>query len=560
MAEIEETGKALAALVEKSPLNTAARLKLVSELEKQGKSEEARQQLIAAVSIDPTQSVAQLKLADLLLREGDINGAVRCFGLAQAFTPRDSLRLKIALALPPLVASNNEIALHLARVRAGLGALSAQSLSISDPTVDGASLFYLAYYGINDRPYYEALAQFYRRVTPDLALSAPHCVDGKVPDVSGRKIRVGFVSRFLREHSIGKLNRRLITGMDREKFHVTVAVGPGGHDDLTKELLQSADLAIELPGDLGEARRRLALAKLDVLVFPEIGMDTWTYCLGFARLAPVQCVTWGHPVTTGIPNIDYFVSSKLLEDPDNPQRWYSEKLFQLETLPTSYPKPVAAGKLRTRADVGLEEGVNYYLIAQYLFKLHPDFDAYLEAILKKDPKARILVVHGRYPRWSLYLKQRWARKMGDIAERIEFVPPRPNAQFLDLMKLVDVILDIPTFNGGNTTFEALSVGTPVVTQPHSLMRGRVCGAILRQAKLDVCIADSLADYVDTAVRLVTDEAFGTSVRKTLEANVPGLFERDEAIREWERFFTESLAERKTAPGPNPPDLSEYRKS
>ena len=128
------------------------------------------------------------------------------------------------------------------------------------------------------------------------------------------------------------------------------------------------------------------------------------------------------------------------------------------------------------------------------------------------------------------------------------------------MKLVDVILDIPTFNGGNTTFEALSVGTPVVTQPHSLMRGRVCGAILRQAKLDVCIADSLADYVDTAVRLVTDEAFGTSVRKTLEANVPGLFERDEAIREWERFFTESLAERKTAPGPNPPDLSEYRKS
>ena len=118
-----------------------------------------------------------------MLREGDINGAVRCFGLAQAFTPRDSLRLKIALALPPLVASNNEIALHLARVRAGLGALSAQSLSISDPTVDGASLFYLAYYGINDRPYYEALAQFYRRVTPDLALSAPHSC-GNIPSAS----------------------------------------------------------------------------------------------------------------------------------------------------------------------------------------------------------------------------------------------------------------------------------------------------------------------------------------------------------------------------------------
>lgn len=559
MAEQNVTIDDLAKRVAKEPANGPVRLQLAGLLERAGKSEEARQHLITATAIDPSLVQGQLRLADIFLREGDINNAIRCFGIANTFAPRDSLRLKIALALPPLIGSTSEIGIHLARVRAGIAALSGQKLSIPDPTADGASLFYLAYFGINDRPYYEALAQVYRNACPDLTLAAPHCAGGKVPDVSGRKIRVGFVSRFLRDHSIGRLNRRMITGLDRDRFHVTVAVGPGPRDAVTKELVESADLALELPADLKEARRRLAVAELDILVFPEIGMDTWTYCLGFARLATVQCMSWGHPVTSGIPNVDYFVSSRLMEESENPQKYYSEKLFLLDTLPTSYPKPEAAGKLATRKDAGLEEDVTYYLVAQYLFKLHPDFDAYLQGILGKDPNGRVLVVHGRYPRWSQFLKQRWKRSMGDLADRIDFIPPRPNAEFLDLMRLADVILDIPSFNGGNTTFEALSVGTPVVTEQHYLMRGRVCGAILRQAKLDACIAGSRTDYVDTAVRLATDAAFRGSVRKTLDANVAKLFENDAAIREWERFFVEALNEKKSAPGPTPPDLSEYRK-
>ena len=48
-------------------------------------------------------------------------------------------------------------------------------------------------------------------------------------------------------------------------------------------------------------------------IYLDVGMDPMTYFLAFARLAPVQCVTWGHPVTTGVPNMDYFISSDLLE-------------------------------------------------------------------------------------------------------------------------------------------------------------------------------------------------------------------------------------------------------
>lgn len=70
-----------------------------------------------------------------------------------------------------------------------------------------------------------------------------------------------------------------------------------------------ADEVVPLPQDLVSCRERIQAWSLDVLVYPEIGMDPVAFFLAFARLAPVQAVWWGHPDTTGIPTIDYFISS-----------------------------------------------------------------------------------------------------------------------------------------------------------------------------------------------------------------------------------------------------------
>jgi len=44
----------------------------------------------------------------------------------------------------------------------------------------------------------------------------------------------------------------------------------------------------------------------DILFLPEIGMDPLTCKLAALRLAPLQAASWGHPVTTGLPEIDLF--------------------------------------------------------------------------------------------------------------------------------------------------------------------------------------------------------------------------------------------------------------
>src|SRR5205807_2207952 len=125
---------------------------------------------------------------------------------------------------------------------------------------------------------------------------------------------------------------------------------------------------------LETVQQQIAARQLDVLFYLDIGMDPFTYFLAFARLAPVQCTSLGHPLTSGIPTVDYYLSSRELE-PAGAQEHYSEHLVLLENIPNYFARPQLSGPPRCRRDFGLEDDSHLYLCVQALFKIHPDFDA-----------------------------------------------------------------------------------------------------------------------------------------------------------------------------------------
>src|SRR5262249_18408687 len=151
----------------------------------------------------------------------------------------------------------------------------------------------------------------------------------------------------LRNHTIGELFRGTIAQLDRKTFALTVGALGRAHDATTQFLQTHADTYLELSPNLPAAREQLAAQALDILVYPDIGMEEWSYSLAFTRLAPVQCVLWGHPVTTGIDTIDYFLSSELLDVPEA-QTHYTETLVRLPTLPVYYYRPVLPAPLPGR--------------------------------------------------------------------------------------------------------------------------------------------------------------------------------------------------------------------
>jgi predicted O-linked N-acetylglucosamine transferase (SPINDLY family) len=501
-----------------------------------GRSEEAVACLRKALELEPDSINAQTTLATVLGWEGKTAEARATLERALASRPSDALRVRLALLLPVIYQSADELERERSRLEESILRLEAEVRSIKDPVDDvGSTTFYMAYQGKNDRDLLARLAATYRRAVPGLGFVAPHCRGA----ASGRPIRVGFLSSFFHRHSIGKLNLGFVRNLSRDHFHVTVLRFPGPDDDLSRSFQECADRVVTLPRRLDAAREWIAAEQLDVLYYTDIGMDPWTYFLAHARLAPVQCAAWGHPVTTGIPTIDYFLSSVHLEPEDGAEH-YTEELVRFERINTYYYEPRRTGPAKGRSALGLADDATLYVCSQSLFKIRPDFDGLLGAILRGDPRGRVVLIASPCAHWTGLLIDRFRRSIPDCAERVVFLSPLSQEDFLELQALADVLLDTTGFGGGNTSYEAFAFGTPIVTRAGRFLRDRITYACYRQMGVLDCIAESDADYVRIALRLGQDREWRDEVRARILARKHLLYEDAGAVRELEQFLLRAL--------------------
>ena len=114
------------------------------------------------------------------------------------------------------------------------------------------------------------------------------------------------------------------------------------------------DEFVQLPNDFEGSLRYLNHLGADVIIYPEIGMSRLTVKLAALRLAPVQAAWFGHPVTTGLPTIDYFLPSGVME-PEGGEDNYTEKLVRLPGLSFPYSTFAPSALPATRADFSLPE-------------------------------------------------------------------------------------------------------------------------------------------------------------------------------------------------------------
>ena len=443
------------------------------------------------------------------------------------------MEIQAATLLPPIPDSLDHMAEWRARFAANVRSLAAEPPRLDDPVRGFArSLFLLAYHGQDDRAIRGDLAAMYRGACPALDFTAPHCrardEDAPAPPAA-KRIRVGFVSSFFHEHTIGKLNLGFVQKLPRERFEVSVFSVPGPNDRVNALYRGYADRFVTLSPDPRQARATIAEARQDVLVYPEIGMESLTYALAFARLAPVQATTWGHPETTGLDTIDAFLSSALLE-PDDAGAAYRERLVLLPSLPAR-PPAAAARRRFERAHFGLAEDQRVYACPQTLFKFHPSFDPMLAEILERDPYGLLVLLEGANPHWAERLRRRLRRAGIDVDRRVRFLPPMPLDQYLSLCRLADVVLDTPVFGGGNSSYEALCQDAVVVTLPAEFMRGRITHALYRKMGLDDLVPADARGYVELALRVAGERDYREAQRARIHERIGLIYETDDSVRD-----------------------------
>ena len=285
---------------------------------------------------------------------------------------------------------------------------------------------------------------------------------------------------------------------------------------------------------------------LDVLMLTDVGMTPVSRFLSLHRIAPSQFTAWGHPVTTGSPEMDFYLSSDLME-PADAQDHYAERLVRMPNLALyleDEDEDETEGPVE-RASFGLPEGRILYGCLQSLFKYLPRHDGLFPRIAREVPDALFVFLEGSPAYTTTVLRRRleaaFAAEGLDAARHVTFLPRQKPRDFDSLMRCMDVCVDSVGWSGGNTSLKNIRYGVPLATLDGTTMRGRHSSAMFRMIGAEELIATSPEGYVGLLVRLGKDEAQRRHAARLFHDGRHRLYRDESFITALDRFLKHTMA-------------------
>ena len=400
--------------------------------------------------------------------------------------------------------------------------------------LNSSTNFYLHYQGddITDlqKRYGKLINRLTKNIYPEFHKNIPFPKNNKL-------IKIGFVSSFFCDHVISKLFKNWIIKLNKNKFE-TYVYHVGMKNDHITDLIRKKSSFFFNTTDLEVTSKKIISDQLNLLVFLDIGMVPKLQILGSLRLAPYQCCAYGVPVTTGLDNIDYFLSAKSMED-DSSQSHYSEKLVCLPDLGVDYEDPKILYKHNLKSKIKNDETI--FLSLQSNFKLLPQHDHIYADIIKKNPKCKFWFIGTK----NEFIADKFKNRLSDMCREKKlsfenyfiFYPQTTYQNYLNLIDKADIILDSLEWSGLNTSLEAISFDKPIITLPSKFMRSKHTSAVLKILKIDELICSNKRDYVDMAVKLSINSIFYEDISKKIKMNKKSLFNNYKPIKFLEDFFT-----------------------
>jgi protein O-GlcNAc transferase len=554
LGQFDEAVAVLRRALELKPDCAGAHCNLGSALQHLGHPDEALSSYRRALALEPDMAEAYSDLGDVLNHLGQMDEAMAAYRRALEIKPDlAEARWKLALAGIPLVAGSHE---EIAACRAGLARelddldawFDATRVALGYKAVGVAQPFYLAYQEKNNRHLLSRHGALCARLMRHWQERQAFPQQQGAP---GNALKVGIVSAHIRGHSVwDAFVKGWFRHLQRERFELHVFHVGAVQDAETAWAKSRCNSFTQGPQGLGLWVGAILEQRVDVLIFPEIGMDPLTVKLAGLRIAPVQIAAWGHPETSGLPTIDYYLSAEFFEPP-NAQDNYSEKLLALPGLGCHYLPEPGESLEADLAALGVAAGVPLLLCPGAPFKYAPEHDHVFVQIARALGACQFVFFTHHLRALSEKFRRRleavFAQADMDCGDFCRFVAWQPKPAFYGLMKRADVFLDTIGFSGFNTAMQAVECGLPIVTREGRFMRGRLAGGILRRMGMPELIADTDEGYINLAVKLARDAAYRREIRQRTEASRQILFDDIEPVRALEKFLTELTPKTDTPP-------------
>lgn len=379
-------------------------------------------------------------------------------------------------------------------------------------------------------------------------------------DLTGRRLRVGYVSSDLRDHAVGYLMAELFELHDREKVEVfAYYCGPPATDALNARTRAAVEHYTDIRGMTDDqAARKIAEDQIDILVDVN-GHTRDSRTPVFARRPAPILVNWlGYPGTMGSPFHHYIIGDPWITPPEL-ERYYSEAVRRIPCYQPNDRKRIVAEARPSRTDAGLPEDAFVFCCFNGPQKITPfTFGRWME-ILKRTPGSVLWLLDSNLETNARLREQ--ARLRGVESERLVFAPKQPNPMHMARYPLADLFLDTAPYGAHTTASDALWMAVPVLTLSGRGFASRVCGSLVRSAGLPELVCETAEDYVERAVALAGDREATRALHDRLEANRSTcvLFDMDLLVRSVEDLFHDMVAEYQAGqrPTPNIANLDAY---
>ena len=526
-----------------------AKLNLALIYKEQRSMGPAKQLLLEITQQDDLNMEANLVLAQLQKDLLNTKEAEKIYSKLQQKYPNDRFIQwsKAFLNLPAVFESQAHLGASREAFHACMRSLASDwskdfSLLANDaPKLVGAHQpYHLAYQPVENK---SILSQYGFICSELMAAWAGNFSFQKKPRESTSKIKIGIVSDQIRYHSVwNAITKGFVLNLNRDEFEVHIFSLSNTVDEETQIAMRWATQFHQRCGELIDWAQSIAAEDFDYLIYPEIGMHPLTTQLASLRLADRQLVFWGHPETTGLPTLDYFISADLFESGEADLN-YSEKLVKLPNLGTHYsalPTQVQAFDLMAHL---VNPSQPILICPGNLYKYAPEHDWVWMEIAKRIGPCN-LVFFSKNEYWENVFKQRLERIFDqnnmDMKDFVVFLPWVNPGQFKSILSQADLYLDSLGFSGFNTAIQALECGLPVISLKGRFLRASFASGMLTKMGMQEWVAVDEEDYIKKAQDILSNPSLRAQISNQLIDNVGTLLGDMEPVRAFEDFMRFAL--------------------
>jgi len=306
---------------------------------------------------------------------------------------------------------------------------------------------------------------------------------------------------FHSRHSVFRTHARCVRAL-KESFEV---IGFGYGDQLDEPARECFDRFEAYPkGDVVPCAKQVAERMLacepDIVFYLGVGMSPLTIALASLRLAPVQCVSYGHTATTMSPMIDYMI---LPDDFIGADDVYSETLLRFPPEAIPYSPPVEsepAPPPRPERTAGSKVRV---AVPASIMKINGRF---LQALADAAAQAKGDVGFEFYPLAAFGLAyHHLSDEVARILPQAVVYPETDRQTYLARLGACDFFVSPFPYGNMNSIVDAVVMGVPGVCLDGAEAHSHADLAIFRRLGLpeELCTSTQ-EEYVAAIVRLIDD--------------------------------------------------------